>query len=104
MVLIDAGNGNGLQFGHTDYNTGEGRFITQSQNNKEKYINPELSVKERSLISHRDMLRRNQYAVTLFCENNVRINANIRYNHATDALSLSWGILGNHGKKVRRIN
>ena len=104
MVLIDAGNGKDLEFGHTDYNTGEGRFVTESQNQRERYINPELSVAERNRISMRDNLRRNQYAVALFCENNVRINANIRYNPANEALSLSWGILGNHSKKLVRLN
>ena len=104
MVLIDAGNGKDLQFGHTNYYTGEGRFITRSHNRNERYINPELTVAQRSRISRRDAKRRNAYTVTLLCEDNIVIQTHIHYNHATEALSVIWSIAGQNGKKVRRLN
>ena len=104
MVLIDAGNGKDLEFGHTDYNTGEGRFITHSDNMREKYINTELSVAERHRISVRDCPRRNNYTVALMCENYLVIRTFIQYNPATEALSLSWGISAVGGKKVMILN
>ena len=104
MVLIDKGNGKDLEFGHTNYRTGEGRAVTHSQNQKERYVNPELTVEERHAISVRDALRRNKYSVSLLCENNTRIELYTVYNHLTEDLSMSVGIYGSHGKKVFRLN
>lgn len=103
-MLIDKGNGKDLEYGHTDYKTGEGRFVTRSENQRERYINPELTTEQRYRISTRDMLRRNQYMVSLFYENNVQIQSHIQYNPCTESLSLSWSIRGQHGKKVGRLN
>ena len=103
-MLIDVGNGQDLEFGHYDYYTGEGRFITHSENGRERYINPELTYDQRNRISNLDSQRRNRYEVSLLCVNNVAIRASIYYNHATDDLSLSWRITGYHGKKVGRLN
>ena len=104
MSLIDAGNGKDLEFGHTDYLTGEGRGVTHSQNEKERYINPELSVKERNRISTRDSFRRNKTTISLLAENNTQIEAEVYYNPFTEALSLSIRIRGNNGKRVFRLN
>lgn len=104
MVLIDKGLKNGMEFGHTDYDTGEGRFITKSENLLERYVNPELTYVERKRISKRDHKRRNLYGVGLHCENNTLIIGYITYNPITEALSFSWSITGHHGKKVRRLN
>ena len=103
MVLVDKGNGEDIEFGHTDYHTGEGRPVTRSENDKERYVNPELSVEERHQISSRDGLRRNQYTIHLLAENNTRIIESVRYNHLTEALSLSWSVTGCNGKRVWNI-
>jgi len=99
-MIIDEGNGGDLEFGHTDYETGEGRFVTRSENDKERYINPELSVEERKRISTRDTLRRNQYAISLWCENNTEVRGFVMYNHATESLSFRWSVAGYNGKKL----
>ena len=104
MTLVDDGNGCGLEFGHTDYNTEEGRFITHSQNIKERFVNPELSVKERHRITISDTQRRNCYAISLLCKNNCKIQGFIYYNPITEALSMSFNITGYNGKRVLRLN
>ena len=104
MSVIDAGNGKDLGFGHIDYFTGEGRAVTRSQNAKEKYINPELSTKERKRISTRDTNRRNRTVISLHGENNTQIQAHVYYNPFTEALSMSIHIHGNNGKRVFRLN
>jgi len=103
-MIIDTGNGEDLEFGHTDYKTGEGRFVTRSENAKEMYINPGLSVEERKRITNRDTLRRNQYNISLWCEDNTRVEGFVRYNPATEALSFSWGVRGDHGKRLMDIS
>lgn len=100
MALVDEGNGKDLEFGHTDYYTGEGRGVTHRKNTKERYINPELSSKERDTISHRDGKRRNEYGLSLFCENHTQIMEHVRYNHLTEDLSLSWSVAGTNGKRI----
>jgi hypothetical protein len=100
MTLVDKGTGADLEFGHTDYKTGEGRFVTHSENIQERYINPELTPKERNLISIRDMMRRNQTKIYLWNGNNVRIAEYVYYNHATEDLSLSWSVFSHNGKKL----
>lgn len=104
MVLIDKGLDTGMEFGHTDYNTGEGRFITHSENVKEKYVNPELTVKERHKISHVDTGRRNEHKINLHYEYNIRIEGSVSYNPANESLCFSWNIRGDNGKKVGRLN
>lgn len=103
MVLVDKGNGEDIQFGHTDYYTGEGRGITHSENRNEQYVNPKLTVKERTQISKRDNNRRNKYCVSLFCKNNTQIIEFVQYNPLTEALSLSWQVMGHNGKQVLNI-
>lgn len=100
MTLIDTGNGKNLEFGHTDYVTGEGRFITRSENDKERYVNPELTVEERQKISRRDGNRRNQTFVSLWGGNNTQVRGSVRYNSGTEALFFSWFVCGHHGKKL----
>ena len=100
MVLVDKGNGKDIEYGHTDYRTGEGRPVTRSANLKERYVNPELTVKERARITDRDSKRRNEYAIHLSNENNTRITEYVRYNPFTEALSLSWSVTGDHGKRL----
>lgn len=104
MVLIDPGLENGMEFGHTDYLTGEGRFITHSENEEERYINPELSVKERNRISQLDCAKRNKHHVYLYTKNNTQIRGVISYNPITEALSFVYGIYGNNGKKLFFLN
>ena len=103
MVLVDEGNGKDLEFGHADYYTGEGRPVTHSENVKEIYVNPKLTVKERNRISGRDTKRRNMYAIDLSNENNTRIIEFVYYNPFTEDLSLSWGVTGHHGKRLLDI-
>lgn len=103
MVLVDEGNGGDIQFGHTDYSTGEGRPVTQSENQKERYINPNLTVKERAQISWRDNRRRNRYLISLLNESNTRIVEYVQYNPFTEDLSLGWSVLSNNGKKLLNI-
>lgn len=103
MVLVDEGNGKDIQFGHTDYYTGEGRPVTRSENRNEWYINPELSYEERNRMSVRDTARRNLYQVYLLCENNTQIVESVHYNPFTEDLSLSWRVQGNHGKRVLNV-
>ena len=103
MVLVDEGNGADIQFGHVDYVTGEGRSVTRSENQKERYINPELSYEERAQISIRDNKRRNEYQIHLLCENNTQIVEQVHYNPCTEALSLSWKVIGNNGKRVLNV-
>ena len=100
MVLVDKGNGADLEYGHTDYYTGEGRPITRSENLKERYVNPELSYEERQRLTMRDNKRRNEYAIHLSNENNTRITEYVVYNPFTEALSLSWSVTGDHGKRL----
>jgi hypothetical protein len=104
MTLVDEGMGIDLEFGHTDYVTGEGRFVTRSENNRERNINPELTYAERQQISNRDMKRRNLTQIYLWCGNNTRIVEYVQYNHATENLSLSWQAKGHHGKKLFDIS
>lgn len=104
MVLVDKGNGKDLEFGHTDYRTGEGRGVTHSENIKERYINPELTVEKRRRISGRDTRRRNHYAIYLLNENNTIIAESVCYNPFTENLSLTCHIRGNHGKRLRRVS
>lgn len=104
MVLVDEGTGEDIQFGHTDYNTGEGRPVTRSENLKEMYVNPELSYEERHRISNRDCLRRNHYQVSLLCKNNTQILEQVQYNPFTEDLSLSWRVQAYHGKRLLRIS
>ena len=105
-MIISKGNGKDLEFGHTDYITGEGRFVSRGQNHskKERYINPELTPEERKKISDRDNNRRNQYGISLYCENNTRILGFVCYNPATEDLSLTCNFTGNNGKKVFYLN
>ena len=103
MVLVDKGNGKDLEFGHTDYHTGEGRPITRSENLNERYVNQELSYEERKRISKRDSLRRNQYRIYLSDENNTWIVENVQYNPFTEDLSLRWQVMGNNGKRLLDI-
>ena len=103
MVLVDEGNGKDLEFGHTDYRTGEGRPVTRSENRKEKYVNPELSYEERHRISIRDNKRRNEYQIHLLSENNTRIIESVHYNPFTEALSVGWRVQGNNGKRLLDI-
>ena len=103
MVLVDEGNGKDLEFGHTDYCTGEGGPVTHSENLKERNVNPELSAKERARISKRDTMRRNQYGISLLCENNIRVIEHVYYNPFTVALSLTWQVKGNNGKRLLDI-
>ena len=100
MVLVDEGNGKDIEFGHTNYHTGEGRGVSHRENLKETYVNPELSAKERARINVRDSKRRNEYQITLLCENNPRIVEYARYNPFTEALSLRWQVRGDHGKRL----
>ena len=102
-MLIDKGNGKDLEFCHTDYYTGEGRPLSHSENMKEMHINPELSVKERNQISSRDSIRRNRYHIYLFFKNNIQIIEYIVYNPFTEALSLSWRVKGDHGKRLLNV-
>ena len=104
MVLLDKGNGKDIEFGHTDYRTNEGRPVTHGENEKERYINPELTVKERHRMTVRDSKRRNQYKIYLSNENNTQIVEYAYYNPFTEALSLSWSVVGNHGKRLLYIN
>ena len=105
MVLIDPGLDNGMEFGHTDYKTGEGRYVTRSENRLERgKINPKLSNYERARISRRDGHRRNLYCISLHHENNTRILGHISYNPINENLSFSWTIAGHHGKKLVRLN
>lgn len=103
MVLVDKGNGKDIQFGHTDYYTGEGRPVTRSENRNERYINPELSCEERHMLCTRDNKRRNGHQISLLSENNTRIVETVHYNPFTEALSLSWRVQGNHGKQLLDI-
>lgn len=103
MTLVDKGTGADLEFGHINYKTGEGRFLTRSENLRERYINPELSYAERNRITDRDMKRRNQTHIHLWGGNNTRIVESVEYNHATEDLSLSWCVSGHHGKKLLDI-
>lgn len=100
MALVDKGNGKDLEFGHVDYYTGEGRPVTRSENDKERHVNPELTVAERARISRQDSNRRNQYTIYLLCEMNTRVIEFVHYNSFTEALSLSWAAAGNHGKRL----
>jgi len=103
-MLIDAGNGEDLEFGHTDYYTGEGRFVTRSVNLRERYINPELTYEERQGITHRDTMRRNKYCISLWCGNNTEVRGYVNYNPATESLSFSWGVKGYNGKRLMDIS
>ena len=103
MVLVDEGNGKNVQFGHTNYYTGEGRGVTPSENQKERYVNPELTVVERARKSVRDSMRRNEYVVYLFGENNTQIVEHIVYNPFTEDLSLRWQVQGSNGKRLLGI-
>lgn len=100
MVLVDEGNGEDLEFGHTDYHTGEGRPVSRSENAKEVYVNHEFSYEERARISRRDSHRRNQYQIYLLTKSNTRIVEHVQYNPFTEDLSLSWSVTGNHGKQL----
>jgi len=99
-MLIDAGNGKDLEFGHLDYETGEGRFVTHSENLRERDINPKLSVEERKRISDRDHMRRNKYFISLWCEHNTQVQGHVIYNPATGSLSFCWSVTGSNGKKL----
>ena len=103
MVLVDEGNGKDIEFGHTDYHTGEGRPVSHSENQKEWYVNPGLTVKARTRISMRDANRRNQYQIYLLNEHNIRIVESIYYNPFTEDLSLSWKLTGNNGKRILNV-
>ena len=103
MVLVDEGNGKDIQFGHENYHTGKGRGVSRSENQKERYVNPELSYEERARISNRDTLRRNVYYIYLLNENNTQIVEHIVYNPFTEALSLSWRVIGNNSKRLLDI-
>ena len=100
MVLVDKGTGEDIEFGHTDYYTGEGRGVTHSENQNERYVNPELTVDERHRISMRDKNRRNQYAISLLAENSTQILERVVYNPFKEALSLTWQVKGSNGKRV----
>lgn len=104
MALVDKGTGKDIEFGHVDYYTGEGRPVTRSKNLKERYVNPELSYEERQLISKRDSNRRNTYRIYLLNENNTRIVEHVQYNPFTEDLSMSWGVMGHHGKRLWDIS
>lgn len=103
MTLIDEGLNNGLEYAHTDYYTGEGRFITRSENCLEPNINPELSYRERRKLSTNDTAKRNRTEISLFSHNNLGIRVIVQYNHANERLSLRTRIKGHNGKKIIRI-
>ncbi|GAH60671.1 unnamed protein product [marine sediment metagenome] len=103
MTLIDKGLKNGLVYGHTDYITHKGRFITHSKNQRERYVNPKLTVKQRSRISTNDTNRRNRHKFSLHCENNANIVGSVQYNYITEALYFNYSIHGTNGKKVLNI-
>ena len=100
MTLVDKGTGADLEFAHMNYKTGEGRFITHSENMHERYVNPELLNTERRQIFTRDMMRRNLTAIYLWNGNNMQIVEYAHYNHATEDLSLSWYVRSRHGKRL----
>jgi hypothetical protein len=101
MTLIDAGIENGMEFGHTDYKTGGGRFISsENHNEKERYINPELTTSERDRISQRDSYKRNCHQIFLYTKNNINIRCVVSYNPITEALSLTTQIFPTTGKKL----
>ena len=104
MVLVSKGNGKDLEFGHTDYHTGEGRPVSHSENQKERYVNSKLSYEERHRISNRDSNRRNMYTIYLSNENNTQIIEFVRYNPFTEALSLSWSVKANNGKRLWNVS
>ena len=103
MVLVDVGNGGDIEFGHTDYYTGEGRPVTHSENQKERYVNPKLTVEERTRVSMQDTNRRNRYAIYLLNENITQILEFVQYNPFTEALSLTWQVKSNNGKRLLDI-
>ena len=77
--------------------------IETSEILKERYLNSKRTIKERVRAIHRDFKRRNQRAIPLWNERNIRIFGYVQYNPFTGNLSLSWGIKGNNGKRLLSI-